>query len=83
MNSLHFRVVGKFSIRLVPQQTLEEVGEKVEKHLQDVFNKRNSPNKMNVTLHHGTLPWLADYNNPNYDAGKRAVKRGNVYCCFF
>ncbi|KAH6937199.1 hypothetical protein HPB50_025984 [Hyalomma asiaticum] len=48
------RVVGKFSIRTVPNQKVQKVRECVEKHLQEQFTRRGSPNQVNSTvLSHG------------------------------
>ncbi|XP_073703004.1 beta-Ala-His dipeptidase [Garra rufa] len=44
-------------------------------YLHSVFAKRNSPNKLNVTMVIGAKPWLADPKHPLYEAGKAAVKR--------
>ncbi|KAH7967806.1 hypothetical protein HPB52_002587 [Rhipicephalus sanguineus] len=40
------RVVGKFSIRTVPNQKVQKVRECVEKHLQEQFTRRGSPNQV-------------------------------------
>ena len=42
------KVIGKFSIRLVPDQLPEEVEKKVRDHINNVVKKQGSPNK--VTL---------------------------------
>ena len=51
-------------------------------YLQKVFAKRGSPNKLNVRIDHGSLPWLADYNNVNFKAGSNAMKMGSGPCLF-
>ena len=43
------KVIGKFSIRIVPDQTPEKVAETVVKHLDEKWRKRNSPNKYKVS----------------------------------
>ena len=40
------KVIGKFSIRIVPNQEPEEIERLVVKHLEEKFKERNSPNKM-------------------------------------
>jgi nonspecific dipeptidase len=40
------KVVGKFSIRIVPDQDPQEIERLVVAHLQSKFNQRNSPNKL-------------------------------------
>ena len=71
------KVVGKFSIRLVPDMDETKVEELVEAHLQREFAKLDSPNKMEVVLKHGVKAWLADFNDPQYVAGRIACK--NVF----
>lgn len=43
-------------------------------HLENVFAKRNSPNKLKVSMPLGAQPWVADVNDPLYKAAKRAIK---------
>uniref|UniRef100_A0A8C4NG37 Carnosine dipeptidase 2 n=1 Tax=Eptatretus burgeri TaxID=7764 RepID=A0A8C4NG37_EPTBU len=68
------KVNGKFSIRLVPNMDPDVVEKLVIDYLQKVFAKRGSPNKLNVRIDHGSLPWLADYKNVNFKAGSNAMK---------
>ena len=42
------KVIGKFSIRLVPNQTPENVEKCVTKYLNDIWKKRKSQNKFSV-----------------------------------
>jgi acetylornithine deacetylase/succinyl-diaminopimelate desuccinylase-like protein len=70
------KVVGKFSIRLVPNQTPEEVGKVVIPYIEAEFAKLKSPNKVHVSLAHGGKPWLSSIDHPNYKAAQAAVKRG-------
>ncbi|KAH7101198.1 CNDP dipeptidase [Auriculariales sp. MPI-PUGE-AT-0066] len=67
-------VSGKFSIRLVPDQTPENVTKLVEQYLQFEFTKLNSKNKMTVELLHGGKPWVDDPNHWNFQAAKRATE---------
>ncbi len=39
------KVIGKFSIRIVPNMTPEKVNEVVCKYLNELWTKRHSPNK--------------------------------------
>ena len=64
-------MVGKFSIRIVPNQTPELVEEVVVAYCNKVWAKRNSPNKMVASLFHGGRCWLSDPDHPNYVAGTR------------
>ncbi|KAH8025839.1 hypothetical protein HPB51_012871 [Rhipicephalus microplus] len=68
------RVVGKFSIRTVPNQKVQKVRECVEKHLQEQFRKRGSPNQVKVITSHCVDPWFTDPSGPNFQAAEAAVK---------
>ncbi|KAH8112256.1 CNDP dipeptidase [Phellopilus nigrolimitatus] len=68
------KVSGKFSIRLVPDQTPENVDPLVISFLEAEFAKLNSKNKMSVESLHGGKPWIADPNHWNYVAAKRATQ---------
>eukprot|EP00047_Mylnosiga_fluctuans_P003869 m.231399 g.231399 ORF g.231399 m.231399 type:complete len:421 (+) comp12210_c0_seq1:393-1655(+) len=69
------KVIGKFSIRLVPNMVPAEIEAIVRKYLDDEFAKLGSTNKLTVTLEHPGKPWLSDVNHPNYVAGRNAIKR--------
>ncbi|XP_021243970.1 beta-Ala-His dipeptidase isoform X2 [Numida meleagris] len=68
------KVTGKFSIRQVPYMDLSVVKQQVVDHLENVFAKRNSPNKLKVSMPLGAMPWIADVNDPLYKAARRAIK---------
>jgi Cys-Gly metallodipeptidase DUG1 len=68
------KVSGKFSIRLVPPQTPENVDPLVLKYLQDEFTKLGSKNTFNVEDLHGGKPWVEDYKHWNYEAAHRATE---------
>jgi nonspecific dipeptidase len=42
------KVIGKFSLRIVPNQTIEGVEKVVCDHVNNLWKARNSPNKMKV-----------------------------------
>lgn len=68
------RVIGKFSIRTVPNQDPLLIEKYVQTHLEKHWKLRGSPNKMKfLPLHHGK-PWTEDPAHPNYQAGVRATK---------
>jgi len=73
------KVSGKFSIRIVPNQTPEKINELVKTHLENMWKLRESPNIMKVIPNHGGKPWMADPNHPHYVAGQKATER--VYGC--
>ncbi|KAF8452392.1 hypothetical protein L210DRAFT_3383623 [Boletus edulis BED1] len=68
------KVAGKFSIRLVPPQTPENVVPLVTAYIESEFAKMNSKNKMNVEHSHGGKPWVADINHWNFEAARRAIE---------
>ncbi|VEU41070.1 unnamed protein product [Pseudo-nitzschia multistriata] len=68
------KVIGKFSLRLVPDQDPQKIEELVRNHLQKEFLKLQSPNKMNLELHHGAHPWLSDPKHPNFEAAAKAIE---------
>lgn len=70
------KVVGKFSIRLVPNQTPDRVEKLVVDYLNAEFAKLKSPNKFKVSMASGGKPWVADFNAPNFAAGRQAMKHG-------
>ena len=65
---------GKFSIRIVPDQTPDYVESVVKKYLEKQWAKRGSTNTCNVSMGHGGKCWVSDINHPNYRAGKAATK---------
>lgn len=67
------RVIGKFSVRIVPDQTPEAVTKCVVDYLNGLWSKRGSPNKMKASMYHGGQCWVSDHSHPNYDAGRRAT----------
>ncbi|XP_036179302.1 beta-Ala-His dipeptidase isoform X1 [Myotis myotis] len=68
------RVIGKFSIRLVPHMNTSVVEKQVQQHLQYIFSQRNSSNQMDVSMVLGLHPWIADIKDHQYLAAKRAIK---------
>lgn len=68
------KVIGKFSIRLVPDMTPEVVSEQVTSYLTNKFAELRSPNKFKVYMGHGGKPWVSDFNHPHYLAGRKALK---------
>ncbi|XP_047382859.1 beta-Ala-His dipeptidase isoform X4 [Sciurus carolinensis] len=48
---------------------------KVKQHLEDVFSKRNSTNRMTASMILGSQPWTANINDTQYLAAGRAIKR--------
>lgn len=69
------KVIGKFSIRIVPNQKPEIIEKCVVEYLDKIFQKRKSPNKYRSYMFHGGNPWMSDPNHPNFVAGQKAIKR--------
>ncbi|CAG2177989.1 unnamed protein product, partial [Oppiella nova] len=68
------KVVGKFSIRLVPNQDPEKVGKQVIDYLNSEFKKMDSPNKLKVVMPNAGKPWVSDPSDPNFSAARKAMK---------
>lgn len=68
------KVIGKFSVRIVPDQTPDYVESVVKKYLEKQWAKRGSTNKCTVSMGHGGKCWVSDVNHPNYTAGRAATK---------
>ena len=69
------KVIGKFSMRLVPDQDPSRIEKVVKAHLESVFSTLGSPNKMDVELIHGAKAWLSSPKHPNYEAAARAAEK--------
>ena len=69
------KVIGKFSLRLVPDQDPARIEKVVKQHLECEFAKLGSPNKMQVELIHGAKAWLSSPKHPNYEAAAAATRQ--------
>ncbi|KAI1729264.1 peptidase family m20/M25/M40 domain-containing protein [Ditylenchus destructor] len=69
------KVIGKFSIRIVPNMEPSEVHTLVTNHLNKLWSQRGSPNKFKVNAHQGAKAWVADFKHPHYQAATRALKK--------
>lgn len=76
-------VSGKFSIRLVPNQTPELVDPLVVKYLKAEFAKLGTKNKLVIECLHGGKPWVADPDHWNYKAAAKATKVSLHFWPFF
>ena len=65
---------GKFSIRIVPNQTPEEVEGLVKAYLDKKWAERGSKNACEVSMGHGGRCWVSDVNHPNFVAGRKATE---------
>ncbi|KAM7344028.1 cytosolic non-specific dipeptidase-like isoform 1-T2 [Cochliomyia hominivorax] len=68
------KVIGKFSIRLVPNQDPQHISECVIKYLKAKWSERGLSNKMEVKIVNSAKPWSGDPNHPHFEAAKQAVK---------
>lgn len=69
------KVIGKFSIRTVPDMQPEAVTEAVTKYIKEEFAKLNTKNKLNVYLQHDGKWWVASPKHWNFSAAAKAVKQ--------
>lgn len=68
------KVTGKFSIRIVPNQTIAEIDRLVLAHLNAKWNERESSNTITCQMNSGGEPWMENPNHPHYEAAKRATQ---------
>lgn len=68
------KVIGKFSIRIVPNQTPKKIESLVVKHIQNKWKERKTCNRMKIEMNSGGSPWMEDFNHPHYQAGVKATK---------
>lgn len=68
------KVIGKFSIRIVPHQTPPQVEKYVVDHVNKMWKERGSTNIMKCYMAHGGCCWTEDPNHPHYVAGIKATK---------
>jgi len=69
------KVIGKFSIRTVPNMEIDDVTKLVEKHVNAEFVKLKSKNTFKFNVVHCGKWWVEDPNHPNYTAAAKAVER--------
>lgn len=68
------KVVGKFSIRIVPDMTPNETAEKVIAYVNKKWETRGSPNIMKINMYHGGKAWSENPDHPHYMAGRKATR---------
>ncbi|CAI2353418.1 unnamed protein product [Caenorhabditis sp. 36 PRJEB53466] len=69
------KVIGKFSIRIVPDMDPDQVNRLTVEYLNEVWKKHGSPNTFKPRPGHSAKPWVVDVNDSNFLAGARAMKR--------
>ncbi len=68
---LRFQVIGKVSIRTVPNMTVAHVEKCLKDHLHKVHKEIGSKNTLKVKMLHAGEHWLGDPNNFNFRAAIR------------
>ena len=68
------QVIGKFSLRLVPSQTPEQIEKCVTEYINKLHADSGSKNELELSMGHGGRPWVADITDPNFRAGHKAIK---------
>jgi Cys-Gly metallodipeptidase DUG1 len=69
------KVIGKFSIRTVPNMEPEQVNELVYKYVNDQFAKLGSKNTLKIHCQHAGKWWVASPNHWNFTAAAKAVEQ--------
>jgi cytosolic nonspecific dipeptidase len=71
------KVIGKFSIRVVPDQVPDDIDRLVVDYLTERHKESGSPNIVKVIPSHNSVAWLANdiFNCPSYAAARRAIQR--------
>ena len=68
------KVIGKFSIRTVPDMQSDRVDKLVFRHVQDEFAKLRSKNVLDVSLQQAGNWWVASPKHWNFSAASKAVE---------
>jgi Cys-Gly metallodipeptidase DUG1 len=68
------KVIGKFSIRTVPNMEIDDVNKLVYKYLDEQFAKLGSKNTFKVSLIHAGKWWVASPKHWNFTAAGKAVE---------
>ena len=69
------KVVGKFSIRIVPNMKPQSVERVVRAHLDEQWAMLKSPNNLVVTLDKASWPWYRSPDAPSFAAAAKATQR--------
>ncbi|KAI9742843.1 MAG: hypothetical protein M1818_003572 [Claussenomyces sp. TS43310] len=69
------KVIGKFSIRTVPNMEREDVNRLVFKYVEEQFKELGSKNTLNCSLQHAGKWWFASPKHWNFTAAGKAVER--------
>lgn len=69
------KVIGKFSVRTVPNMHPDKVEELVGKHVEAEFKKLQSPNKMELRVDKAGMHWFREPDDDNFRAASAATVR--------
>ncbi len=69
------KVIGKFSIRTVPNQDPEKITQQVIDYINGEFKKFNSKNSVKVECLHAGKWWISSIDHWNYRSAANAVKQ--------
>lgn len=69
------KVVGKFSIRIVPAMQPEKVEAQIRAHIEAEWKKLRSKNLMELKVDKASMPWFRSPDGPNFAAAAAATVR--------
>ena len=69
------KVIGKFSIRSVPNMKPKEITRLVTEYIKSEFSKLDTKNTFKISCDHAGESWVADVNHFNYRAAEEAIKQ--------
>ena len=69
------KVIGKFSIRTVPNQEPKEITRLVTEFMHSEFKKLGSKNTMKISCDHAGKWWVADFDNYSFKAASTATEK--------
>ncbi|KAG5446702.1 Metallopeptidase M20 [Clonorchis sinensis] len=69
------KVMGKFSVRIVPDQNPKKIAQKVTDYLESIHKQRSSPNKLEIKVFRDGRPFLGDHTCSNYQAAYQAITK--------
>lgn len=67
-------VTANFSLRIVPDQDIEEIKNSIRQHLSKNFEELNTPNKLNLTFTNEADHWIGDPNSAAFRILQTALK---------
>lgn len=67
------KVMGKFSVRIVPDQSPKKVAKNVTEYLENLHRDRCSPNRLEIKVFRDGRPFLGDHTCMNYQCAFRAL----------